>query len=130
MTTNVRKAPRRPRQIVHGEWRADRLTAAHKQWAAAGGLTVTPSFWSLGNLRVIITREPQEGWHLSISHPARYPSWDEIAHARYNLLPQDLTFVMFLPPDSQYVNIEGGNSGRAGNVFHLHEYHDAEADAR
>ena len=49
-------------------------------------------------------------WHLSISHrnPAgeltRYPTWDEIAHARENLLPPDAWFAMYLPPDGEYVS--------------------------
>jgi len=29
-----------------------------------------------GNLKVFCGKEPT-GWHLSISHPGRYPSWKE-----------------------------------------------------
>ncbi len=54
------------------------------------------------------------GWHLSISHPGRYPSWDEIADARYALLPENITMVMVLPPPAEYVNL-------MGNCFHLHQ---------
>ena len=77
-----------------------------------------------GQLRVIVAREPQ-GWHLSISHakrgpkgqvmPGRYPSWDEIAHARYELLPDDLDFVMHLPPPGEYVALHD-------TTFHLHQH--------
>ena len=63
-----------------------------------------------GRERGVIVRR----WHLSISHPARYPSWDEIKEARYALLPDDCTMAMLLPPKSQYVNIEE-------TCFHLHE---------
>jgi hypothetical protein len=55
-----------------------------------------------------------ERWHLSISHPARYPSWDEIKKARYDLCPKDITMVMFLPPPAEYVNVHN-------YCFHLHQ---------
>lgn len=42
--------------------------------------------------------EGVQGWHLSISRPDRYPSWDEVAKARYELLPKNLNVVMLLPP--------------------------------
>lgn len=57
-------------------------------------------------------------WHLSISHPGRYPNWDEIAEARDKLLPADLAFVMLLPAAwDTYVNVHP-------NCFHLWECHD------
>ena len=43
-------------------------------------------------------------WHLSISCECRYPTWDEIADARYQLLPNDVYVAMFLPPPRDYVN--------------------------
>src|SRR5207244_3488708 len=48
-------------------------------------------FWQAGECRVILAREPvgTSGelyrWHLSISHPSRYPTWDEIKDVRYRL---------------------------------------------
>lgn len=66
-----------------------------------------------GNLNVLVSQEP-DGMHLSISHPHRYPSWDEIKSARYDLLPSEKTFAMILPPPGDYVNIHE-------NCFHLYE---------
>ena len=74
-----------------------------------------------GHLSVIVGREPQ-GWHLSISHrtnemrprPKRYPTWDEIADARYRFVPDEVTMAMLLPPRDQYVNLHA-------TTFHLHE---------
>jgi hypothetical protein len=79
-----------------------------------------------GHLSVILSRE-STGWHLSISHrrsivdpftgrPAagRYPTWDEIRDARYDLLPDDLTMAMMLPPRAEYVNLHS-------TTFHLFE---------
>ena len=55
-----------------------------------------------GELTAILSRNPpQYLWHLSVSHSrrqsgtrvrkaARYPTWDELAHARYELLPGDM----------------------------------------
>ena len=77
-----------------------------------------------GDLTAVVGHEPA-GWHMSISHARperkrgmalapRYPTWDEIAGARYGLLPDDLTMVMHLPPPSDYVAIHD-------TTFHLHE---------
>jgi hypothetical protein len=61
--------------------------------------------YTLGECTVIVTKDFGR-WHLSVAHPGRYPNWDEIAEARYRVLPPDITVVMVLPPTSQpYVNI-------------------------
>lgn len=75
--------------------------------------------YSFDGCRVIVAREPIGTalgleWHLSISREDRYPSWDEIAHARYALLPDSITFGMILPPRGEYVNAHD-------YTFHLHE---------
>ena len=73
-----------------------------------------------GGLIAITALEPM-GWHLSISfrdqrgEHSRYPNWDEIADARYELLPDDLDFVMHLPPPTEYVAVHD-------TTFHLHEH--------
>lgn len=80
-----------------------------------------------GSLRALVAQEPlgpdgELQWHMSISHATnhappryvRYPTWDEIAHARYELLPADKTFAMLLPPPSEYVAVHP-------TTFHLHE---------
>lgn len=73
-----------------------------------------------GELKILISQDPPDNkWHLSISHPRRYPTWDEIHDARYELLPDEITVAMFLPPKEQYVNVHP-------NCFHLHETDDRE----
>lgn len=73
-----------------------------------------------GPLKVIISRDPPgERWHLSISHPQRYPTWDEIKRARYEFIPDAVTMAMMLPPKAEYVNVHQ-------NCFHLHEWRDRE----
>lgn len=78
--------------------------------------------WQYGGCRVIVAQEPARSgalrWHLSISHPDRYPTWDEIRDARYTFTPPDVTMVMVLPPPSQYVNLHP-------NCFQLHEVPEA-----
>jgi hypothetical protein len=72
-----------------------------------------------GILRVIVGEEP-DGWHLSISfadhrgRAVRYPRWDEIADARYELVPADVTMAMLLPPPAEYVAVHD-------TTFHLHQ---------
>jgi len=53
----------------------------------------------------VMTSYESDGWHLSISHPDRNPTWEEIRDARYELLPNDLTMAMLLPPKEQYINV-------------------------
>ncbi len=60
-----------------------------------------------------IIRSIDDGkWHLSISHPDRYPTLDEIKNIRYRLLPNEITVGILLPPKEEYVNIHK-------NCFHL-----------
>lgn len=67
---------------------------------------------------IIVAYEPAKGapggiwlppdelmlWHMSIAHIDRYPTWDEIADARYRLCPEEITMAMLLPPPGEYVN--------------------------
>lgn len=74
-----------------------------------------PREYKNGALKVFVSQDSDEKfWHLSISHPDRYPTWDEIHSARYELVPDEVTMAMFLPPKSEYVNLHS-------NCFHLHE---------
>ena len=52
--------------------------------------------------------------HLSVAHPKRYPTWDEIKEARYQLLPDDCYMALMLPPKEYWINIHK-------NCFHLWE---------
>lgn len=76
--------------------------------------------YSLGECSIIVTRE-YGTWHLSIAHPKRYPAWDEIAEARYRLLPDDIVVAMILPPKSAYINIHP-------NCFQMHEIDDPKGE--
>lgn len=73
-----------------------------------------------GPLHVMVGREPRSGglkWHMSISHPNRFPTWSEIKDARYSMMPTEITVAMILPPPSEYVNVHN-------NCFHLWEIDD------
>ena len=77
-----------------------------------------------GECNVILSREPgvgfdgNYGWHMSISHVTRYPTWDEIKTARYGLdALKEVTMAQILGPvedDSEWVNVHE-------NCFHLYE---------
>lgn len=114
---------RKPLHTVRSDWTLDETPELLE---LVGGRDVVAAQRNTfdGRLAVIVACEPQIGWHLSISHrdhrdrPCRYPHWDEIADARDVFLPPDLTFVMFLPPASEYVAVHD-------TTFHLHEYRPA-----
>jgi hypothetical protein len=95
---------------------------------AAGAVSVEILWRNVhdGQLRAIVADEPPAGgWHLSISHakrgkngeltPGRYPTWGEIADARYTLCPDDIDMVMHLPPPSEYVAFHD-------TTLHLYEH--------
>jgi hypothetical protein len=77
----------------------------------AMGATVTVYNRRVGDgaLACIVTQHPTYGYQMSVSFMdhrqrlSRYPRWDEIADARYTLLPDDLDMCMRLPPPDQYV---------------------------
>ncbi len=60
-----------------------------------------------------------KGWHMSISVDDRYPTWDEVAKAWYELVPDSGGRIgaMILPPKSEYVNIHNF-------CFQVHELSD------
>lgn len=76
------------------------------------------AIFMLGECKVLVSdmveREKLGGWHISISHPDRYPTWDEIYSARYQLMPMSIDVAMYLPPPNEYVNVHS-------NCFHLWE---------
>jgi hypothetical protein len=76
-------------------------------WMADGSLEPGTRLYSMGQCSIMVSPPIDEGWgwHLSIAHPTRYPSWDEVAKARYELLPLDLNFEMPLPRPEDYVSI-------------------------
>lgn len=89
--------------------------------ALAPGTTAYQRTVADGHLSVLVSREP-EGWHMSISHrtngakpkPGRYPTWDEIADARYKFVPDEVTMALLLPPRGEYVNVHA-------TTFHMHQ---------
>ena len=68
----------------------------------------------IDNLFFCMVAEEMGLLHMSLSHPHRQPTWDEIKEVRYALLPDEKTFAVLLPPKSQYVNLHE-------NCFHLWE---------
>ena len=105
------------------------LTRARSPWVHGGPIEiggVVEHVWRRrvgdGELRAIVGHEPH-GWHLSVSfvdhkgRPSRYPTWDELADARYQLAPLEVTLAMVLPPPAEYVAVHD-------STFHLHEWHD------
>jgi hypothetical protein len=61
-------------------------------------------YYTLGECHVIDTVRPDGRRQLSISHPTRYVNWDEIAEARYRILPRIDTMALLLPPIHRYIN--------------------------
>lgn len=88
------------------------------QYAIHLGLEPNAKRYRMGQCNIIVGSTPGSGWHLSISHPDRYPTWDEIASARYHLIPDKAVMAMLLPPTDQYINLHP-------NCFHLWQVPDS-----
>jgi hypothetical protein len=83
-----------------------------------------------GFLSALLTQEPH-GQHLSVAHhngaarkdrARRYPTWDELADARYRLCAPGVDMVMILPPLDDYVACHP-------TTFHLHQVDNLPATA-
>ena len=66
--------------------------------------------FKMGRALILISPPVEEvgmGWHMSISHPDRYPTWDEVAKAWYELIPDadNREGSMLLPKREDYISI-------------------------
>jgi len=86
------------------------------------GAPVLPGskWYAAGAVRVCVNKE-NHLWHISISCPHRYPTWDEIYTAWYDLVPDaaQINGAIILPRKSEYVNVHK-------NCFHVHQLADKE----
>jgi hypothetical protein len=93
---------RKPMESARSSW----VPAANEVAEALGGRCWHRRVGD-GLLAAIVTTAT--GWHLSISfrdhkgRPSRYPRWDEIADARYQLIPDEVTMCLVLPPPGDYI---------------------------
>ena len=79
---------------------------------------------TLGQCRIICAREGAElRWHLSISHPFRLPTWDEINAARDVCIPADVWLCQPMPPKEFWINVHK-------HCLHLWEVRDRELIAQ
>ena len=84
---------------------------------ALQGLEPGTRLFRMGKASIFVSPPFQgKGWHMSIARQDRYPDWDEIAKAWYELVPEAdrRTAVMVLPPRDEYINIHS-------NCFQVHE---------
>jgi hypothetical protein len=82
-----------------------RLTGVHRAYRTASGCNVILGYEPAKRAPEGIWLPFEEMlWHLSVSHQHRYPTWDEIADVRYELVPDEITMALLLPPPGEYVN--------------------------
>lgn len=90
------------------------LTPGLARLRAAGKVEANAKAFMMGDVSIIIGADARTGLHISIAHPNRYPTWDEVVHIRYTLLPDNVYMAMMLPPQAEYVNVHE-------NCFHLYQ---------
>jgi hypothetical protein len=63
------------------------------------------SAYRMGGLRILADETPDVGWHVSVSHANRYPTFEEAKHIRDKLIPADITLAIIVPsPNNQSLN--------------------------
>lgn len=82
----------------------DPLTPAIQRLIDTGQVHPSLKQYRMGKVSILIHRD-EAGYHLSLTGQTRYPTWDEVAKVRYELIPDECYMVMVLPPSSEYVNI-------------------------
>jgi hypothetical protein len=76
---------------------------------------VPPRLYVMGRLAIQLGR-PNGYWHISVSHPERDPTWEEIKHVQNELKP-GVFFAMPMPPKEWWMSI-------AKRCYHLFEVKD------
>ncbi len=86
-----------------------------RKWQAINTDRIPPTIqaFKCGPLRALVSKDNGR-WHISVSRHDRYPTWDEIKAARYDLLPNDIYMAQILPPKEKFINVHP-------NCFHLWE---------
>ena len=75
-------------------------------WRMAGRSPVPGATrWESSSGRVAFAGIEGGRWHVSVSHPRRVPSWDDMRTARELMTPDHVTMAFILPPRAQYVNV-------------------------
>jgi len=71
----------------------------------ANRLLPTSRLFKMGKVKVIVDQHPAHGYTMSVSCRDRYPTWDEVAHLRYALIPDEAKMAMMLPSREDYINL-------------------------
>lgn len=66
--------------------------------------TIQTTFHTLSGCYGIVSKD-NGLWHLSISHPKRLPTYDELKEARYNYMPELHYVAQIFPPKNEFVNL-------------------------
>lgn len=66
--------------------------------------------YHMGECTIFLTTEKMENetpiLHLRISCTCRYPSWDEIVRARFQLLPERMNVAIFMPAKKEAMDLK------------------------
>lgn len=60
----------------------------------------------VGDMALIVSHSEEEGgWHLSMSHKNKLPTYEEMKDFRYKFLPNGINVCEIFPPRERFVNI-------------------------
>lgn len=68
-------------------------------------------YFKMGKLRIMFAPEHEDmPLMMSVSHPSRLPTWDELVWIRYKLAPNDVDMAFLLPRLEEYINHDAGRA--------------------
>lgn len=83
------------------------------------GAMMAVKIYTMGKCKIILHAADENAfWFMSIRRNDRYPSWDEIVWARYNLIPDAALMSLLLPNLNAYINQE---DSEYKNVFTMEQ---------
>lgn len=96
------------------KWKQIPIPVQMKEAQKRGLLEQDLAIYKKGDFTCMVGTMPNGKKHLSISHPWRVVTWEEIKDARYEFIIGKRYMAMILPPLDEYVNLHQ-------NCWHLHE---------
>lgn len=99
--TNEDGSPARPMRLIK---RPDMISRMPTELQAF----LPMCYESPEGLHIIAAHEPT-GWHISVTGPMRYPTWDELRDIAWAIRPKQ-AFSILIPPRSEgteYLNLQG-----------------------
>lgn len=95
-------------KTIRHSFRVDKLpkikqtenSAQIKGLIQAGRILPSTQTYTMGKVRILVGNHDQLGYHMTVLHPDRFPTLDEVFKARWELIPAAARMVLHVPSQS------------------------------